>query len=552
MDGFSHATLTAMLALVGAVIIIAALLSGLIERSGLPQVAAFLGLGAVLGPGGLNLFDVRLGSPLLQIVATLSLILVLFTDAVALNLKEVRRHMDLALLVLGPGTLFSAFLIALAAWWLLDLPFAAAAILGAALASTDPVLLRGVLKGEFLPAPVRQALRLESGLNDAVLLPVVLVGMVFLGDRSLGASDWGSFGLSLFLLGPVAGMAVGFLAVSALVMMRNRFGVRRDYESIYSLGVVFAAYAGAEAVHGSGFLAAFAAGMTIAALDVELCDCFLEYGETTAEMTLLFTFILFGTSLIWSGLTILDARTLAFAALVILARPVAFLSSLAGFQLDWRNRLLIAWLGPRGLSSLLLVLLPVFAGIPGSDQLFSITCAVVLLSIVLHGGSLMWLGKGIRLPRAPQSPADLPPAPLPSAGLAEAAGEDLISIEEVRRIQETGAPVVILDARTERSYQGNNENAAGAIRFLPEQAVGAQAKALGLPREALLIPFCACPNDQTSIRVAQELRQAGWPHARALEGGWEAWKKAGFRPRNASEGISPMARDPSIRTTMPS
>ncbi|MDC4225177.1 MAG: cation:proton antiporter [Candidatus Manganitrophus sp.] len=306
MDGFSHATLTAMLALVGAVIIIAALLSGLIERSGLPQVAAFLALGAVLGPGGLNLFDVRLGSPLLQIVATLSLVLVLFTDAVSLNLKEVRRHLNLALLVLGPGTLLSALLIAYAAWRLLDLPFAAAAILGAALASTDPVLLRGVLKGEFLPAPVRQALRLESGLNDAVLLPVVLIGMVFLGDRSLAVSDWGSFGLSLFLLGPGVGMAVGFLAVSALVMMRNRFGVRRDYESIYSLGVVFAAYAGAEAVHGSGFLAAFAAGMTIAALDVELCDCFLEYGETTAEMTLLFTFILFGTSLIWSGFTVLD------------------------------------------------------------------------------------------------------------------------------------------------------------------------------------------------------------------------------------------------------
>lgn len=124
--------------------------------------------------------------------------------------------------------------------WLLDFSFAAAAILGAALASTDPVLLRGVLKGEFLTAPVRQTLRLESGLNDAVLLPVVLIGMVFLDDRSLGESDWGSFGLSLFLLGPVAGMAVGFLAVSALVMMRNRFGVRRDYESIYSLEVVFA------------------------------------------------------------------------------------------------------------------------------------------------------------------------------------------------------------------------------------------------------------------------------------------------------------------------
>jgi len=527
MDGFSHATLTAMLALVGTVIIIAALLSGLIERSGLPQIAAFLALGAILGPGGLHLFDVRLESPLLQIVATLSLVLVLFTDAVSLNLKEVRRHLSLAFLVLGPGTLLSAFLIALAGRWLLDLPLAAASILGAALASTDPVLLRGVLKGEFLPAPVRQALRLESGLNDAVLLPVVLVGMVFLRDGAFAASDWGSFALSLFLLGPGAGMAVGFLAVSALVMMRNRFGIRRDYESIYSLGVVFAAYAGAEAVHGSGFLAAFAAGMTIAALDVELCDCFLEYGETTAEMTLLFTFILFGTSLIWSGLTILDGATFAFAALVILIRPIAFLASLAGFRSDWKERFLIAWLGPRGLSSLLLVLLPVFAGIPGSDRLFSITCSVVLLSIVLHGGSLMWIGKRVRSSRAPQ-PAAAPPPPLPSMRREEGSERGLISIEEMRRMQESGAPVIVLDARTDRSYDGNGENAAGAIRFLPDRAAGPQAASLGLSRDAWLIPFCACPNDETAVRVAEELRQAGWPRARALEGGWEGWKKSGL------------------------
>lgn len=523
-----HTSFMAMMALIGAVIIIAALLSGLIERSGLPQVAAFLALGAILGPAGLDLFDVRLDSFLLQIVATLSLILVLFTDAVSLNLKEVRRHLSLAMLVLGPGTLLSAVLIALAGWRLLDLSPAAAAILGAALASTDPVLLRGALKGERLPASVRQALRLESGLNDAVLLPVVLIGMTLLEDGSWGASDWSRFGLSLFLLGPGAGAAVGFMAVSALVMMRNRFGVRRDYESFYSLGVVFAAYAGAEAVHGSGFLAAFAAGMTIAALDVELCDCFLEYGETTAEMTLLFTFILFGTSLIWSGLSILNGKTLAFAVLVILIRPVAFLASLAGFRLDWKERFLIAWLGPRGLSSLLLILLPVFAGLSGSDQLFSLTCAVVLLSIVLHGGSLMWLGKKAPASHLPRPAAEPAPSPPPATRAEEGSEKALISIEEMQRARAAGAPLFVLDARTDRSYDGDHENAGGAIRFLPDRAVEPQAMALGLPREGLLIPFCACPNDETAVRVAQELREAGWPRARALEGGWEAWKKSGL------------------------
>ncbi|MCI0444485.1 cation:proton antiporter, partial [bacterium] len=112
---------TSTLALIGAVIIIAALLSGLIERSGLPQVAVFLALGALLGPVGLSLLNVKLDSEILRVVATLSLMLVLFTDAVSLDIKEVRQHTALALRVLGPGTILSAILMAIAGKYLLEL-----------------------------------------------------------------------------------------------------------------------------------------------------------------------------------------------------------------------------------------------------------------------------------------------------------------------------------------------------------------------------------------------------------------------------------------------
>src|SRR5439155_12381471 len=179
--------------------------------------------------------------------------------------------------------------------------------LGAALASTDPVMLRALLNKPSVDSGVRQALRLEGGMNDAVLLPMVLVGMTLLGHASSpGPSQWTHLAMSVLILSPAAGVVVGLAGVGMLELVRKRIGVRRDYESIYSLGVAFAAFAAAESVHGSGFLAAFAAGITIAALDVELCDCFLEYGETTAEMTLLFTFVLFGSSLIWSGFTVLS------------------------------------------------------------------------------------------------------------------------------------------------------------------------------------------------------------------------------------------------------
>src|SRR5438270_752128 len=185
------------------------------------------------------------------------------------------------------------------------------------------------------------------------------------------AREWAHLGMNILVLSPAAGTMVGLGAVGMLELVRRRIGVRRDYESIYSLGVAFAAFAAAESVHGSGFLAAFAAGLTISALDVELCDCFLEYGETTAEMALMFTFVLFGTSVIWNGLGIIGPATLLFAAAVFLARPLAFIPALLPARLSWRNRGVIAWFGPRALSSLLLVLLPVFAGFSGSDRLLA-------------------------------------------------------------------------------------------------------------------------------------------------------------------------------------
>ena len=498
MEIFNAEFFILTLALVGVVIIIAALLSGLIDSSDLPQVGAFLALGAMLGPAGLGLLDVTLNSPFLRVVATLSLALVLFTDAVSVSIAEMRRHGTLAFRVLGPGTLVSAALVSLAGWKLLDLSVPAAAILGAALASTDPVMLRSLLRRPGLPEPVRLALRLESGLNDVVLLPIIFVAIPFLGsDAFVTSTQLARLGLDLFLLGPGAGIAVGLLGTSALEMIRRKTGVLRDYESIYSLGIAFTAYAAAEAVHGSGFLAAFAAGLTIAALDVELCDCFLEYGQTTAEMALLFTFVLFGASLIWAGFAVLSWPIALFAVVALLIRPVAFLISLAGTRLDFRSRMLIAWFGPRGLSSLLLILVPVFAAVPGSEPLFFICCFFVLLSIAVHGGSLMLLKRDRSRGRAPVKDATnvadnaAPDLTAHSVSTADTNGSaDRMTIAEMRAIQQSGAPHLVLDVRGERSLAASELRAPGAVRIPPDRAVE-RLKELDIPRQTWLFAFCA-------------------------------------------------------------
>lgn len=346
-----------------------------------------------------------------------------------------------------------------------------------------------------------------------MLLPIVLIALAILGaGRAPSTADGERRAVDLFLLGPGAGVAVGLLAVAALDLIRRRTGIPREYEALYALGVALTAYAAAEALHDSEFLAAVAAGLTITALDVELCDCFEEYGRITAEMALLFTFVLFGGSLIWSGFALLDGPTLLFALVALAARPVVVFLALAGSGLDRRARLLLAWFGPRGLSSLLLVLLAVFAGAPGAERLFARCALVVVCSIVLHGGTPIVLAlahperpggssgtplatrrAARRQPAGPAGPAPpREPFPLPVLDRPEPPADGLgaddgarISLEELRALWQQGEPVILLDVRTERTYGQSDRRAQGALR-LPPDHIAERAAELGLPRQAWL------------------------------------------------------------------
>jgi NhaP-type Na+/H+ or K+/H+ antiporter len=511
-----------MFGVVGAVVLVAALLSGFAERTRLPHVLVFLALGTAIGPLGLGVLVLGIDSPAIRVIATLGLVLVLFTDAVDVAFSDLRRHARLAALILGPATVATAVVIAFAAWWLLDFGIAESAILGAALASTDPVLLRSVVRSPGMSGPARYALRLESGMNDAVLLPVVLVAMRFMmpGEGGMGAGEVAQAVVALFVPAIGAGFVIGIVGIRALHAVRRRIGVRRDYESLYGFGVAVAAFAAAEALGGSGFLAAFAAGLTIAALDVELCECFFDYGQATAELGLLFSFVTLGSSAIWRGLEAISPAALAFAAVALFVRGPILLMVLARTDLDRRSRLLVSWFGPRGLSSLLLVLLPVFAGVPGAGPLFDVTALVVLLSVIVHGGSQALLkparaavaGDGERAGEAPSASAEVVPAAassparagsrlrvLPEGGdpeepedhpdLWDRGDPERIDLAGVDALIARGERVVLLDVRTDNSYASAAERARGAVRVPPERAVPALA-AMNLPPDAWLVSYC--------------------------------------------------------------
>jgi sodium/hydrogen antiporter len=204
-----------------------------------------------------------------------------------------------------------------------------------------------------------------------------------------------------------------------------------------------------------------------------------------------------GLSLIWTGLSVISARTLGFAVIALFTRTLALLPLLKGVGLGARDQRLIALFGPRGLSSLLYVLLAVFAGVSGAEHLFAITSLVVLLSVVVHGGGMAIFLRAQRPARSRASVDRAEPTaagPLPTleaeASLPAAEIPERIDLAELDRLEARDEPVVLVDARADRSYRADAVQAKGAVRLPPDDPVRA-ARALRLTHHGTVVVYCA-------------------------------------------------------------
>ena len=376
------------LGIIAIVLTIAALTSRLVEQAPISFPIIFLGLGFLLGSYDVIWLDAH--SPILEDVALISLALVLFLDAVNFQLDELRADWYVPALTLGPGTLLVIGGIATAAYFLAGVTPLQALLLGAILSSTDPVVLRDIVRDERIPRSVRQALRIEAGMNDLVVLPIVLVLIAVLTAHASTAVEWVWFVARILVLSPLLGLAIGGLGAYLMGRADARFGIGREYQALYGIGLVFACFAGGQAAGGDGFLAAFFGGLSITLFNLTLCDCFMEYGEVTAEMMMLMAFVLFGAVL--AGMVGMApwAAGLGLALLALgVVRPAALTLVLLPAKMSWLARGFIAWFGPRGLNSLLLALLVVQAHAPGAEYLLAVTGTVVVTSVLLHGLTAM-------------------------------------------------------------------------------------------------------------------------------------------------------------------
>ena len=475
-------------ALIGIVLTTSALASGIVERAPISFPLIFLGIGFLLGEYGLDLITLDPRDKTLEAVAILSLVFVLFLDALQLRFDAIRHEWLIPLLVLGPGTLLTIVLMACAAWLVLGTSPVQSLLLGAILSSTDPVVVRDVVRDRRLPRSIRQTLGIEAGTNDLVVLPIVLV-LIALAQARLGSTlDWLTFLGQLLVLGPLVGFAVGGIGAWLLGKVDAWLGVSRTYQALYGVGLVLGAYVAGVSVGGDGFLAAFAAGMAIAVLNYDLCDCFLEYGDATAEMTMLLAFILFGAVLSTLLGTIALGPALLFAALALgIARPLVVSLPLRGATLSWAARIFIGWFGPRGLNSLLLALLVVHDRVLQAEWLLTITGVVVLVSVLVHGVTATplsaWYGRKVARETLPEEREST------AAGLLQQTTDEvpLIVPQELAQRLDGPQPPMVLDVRSRSAHREATTQIPGSIRVLPDQLL---EWAAGQGRQRPIVTYC--------------------------------------------------------------
>lgn len=370
-------------------VLIYALFSKAISRRNVTAPMIFTLAGFALLQAGLLPEGADFPAHLVRILAELTLILILFSDAAGVDWRLLRADESVPARMLLVG-LPLVILIGFGAALLLlpDLGLWEAALLAAALAPTDAALARPVIVDDRLPLRIRQTINTESGLNDGLALPAVFVFLAFAAADGAdpGAAGWAGYLALQVGLGVAIGAALGWSAGRLVNLSDCRDWISKTFERIGAVALAIAAYSAAVLTGGNGFIAAFACGGALGHTARSEKREIQSFGETEGQLLALITFIAFGAILLPAALQDLSWSGLVFAvASLFVIRPLAIWISLVGTGLKWPSRLFLGWFGPRGIATIVFVL--IISGQLGdrAEPILAVAGLTVALSIVLHG-----------------------------------------------------------------------------------------------------------------------------------------------------------------------
>lgn len=372
-----------VLLLVFSLLLLAAvLLSSLANRTVLSTAALFLLAGFALGEGSLGVLHIQADDELVSGLAELALFSILFSDGMRSGVAELRSSWRLPARALGIGLPLTLLITAALAHYVVGLPWVESLLIGAVLSPTDPVFAAAIVGREEIPFRLRNLLNIESGLNDGLALPVVIVLLSAAG--SVGDAP------ATLLAEVVGGIAIGIVVPAAAIWLEGRrfFSASTAYQPLNAVAVGLIVLAVANLTHANVFLAAFSAGITVASLSPPMRTAFREFGELIAELLKLAALLVFGSLISFSFLADIGPSGYLFAAPALFAaRPIALGIALVGTKLRRRERLAAAWFGPKGFASVVYGLLILEAGLDLSDELFHLVALVVAASILAHSST---------------------------------------------------------------------------------------------------------------------------------------------------------------------
>ena len=325
-------------------------------------------------------------------LAELTLIIVLFGDASRISIVTLRKNVGFALrmLVIGmPLAILLGTVVVLVVRPHIEWPLAL--LTAAILTPTDASLGQSFVGSEAVPERVRQTILFESGLNDGLVLPVVLVaaGLTAGGDAgdpfALVIAAVVQIALGIGIGSVIAWIAAKWLDRSLLHHMTNQV-----LSGIYFLIVAALCFTATELLGGNGFIAAFIGGLVFGNTSMHASHFVDELMESEGQILTMLTFLVFGAVLVPSAVPHMNVTTFAISILFLtIIRMVPMLLSLLNTQLDLQERLAASWFGPRGLASVLFALLILEKyDIPGGEELLACVVMTVGFSVVLHGISV--------------------------------------------------------------------------------------------------------------------------------------------------------------------
>ncbi|MGB7969249.1 MAG: sodium:proton antiporter [Methanobacterium sp.] len=372
-------------------VFIVAVISRRIDKLPVSAQMIFIFAGILIGwfvTGYINVTEPPV-STIILLIAEIALVLVLFTDASRVDLGSIKWN-SLQTRLLSIGLILTIVMgITFAILIFTNLTFWEAAIIGVVLAPTDAALGQMVVKNKGIPNKIREALEVESGLNDGLSVPFLLV-FIAIGLSEESFSPTGYFiqtALEQIGLGAIVGIAVGFIGSRIVIKSRNKGWITPNYQRIAFLVLAVLSFIIADEIGGSGFIAAFIGGLATGYVTRDAGKVLMDFAEAEGQFLNLTVFFLLGI-VIASLIPYITWQIILYAILsltIIRMLPVAI--SLLGTKISWNSILFMGWFGPRGLASIVLALIALerLNSFPGQDTFILAVFITVLFSVVAHG-----------------------------------------------------------------------------------------------------------------------------------------------------------------------